>query len=978
MDYCLITTTSNLQAQIFQSQISKRIEHGIYPKEIEFRVYADPKESPIGNGGATLYALLRLLQEVRVESSPEEFLHWNRILIIHAGGTTQHLPCFGMEGKLFTPIPVATGSVFPPVLLDAQISFFLKYPWLNGEVVVTLGDTYLNGTIQVPNRRKGLWAFVKSLPIHNEHPYGIYEIDSVNDEVVNYFPKNSVALESLPLKPNFQNQYMTDLGVLSLSPNITTELLQLCFSGKKYSDFGKKILNAQVRFTLFNELIRGAVQSEIKRFNVSDKKFNQKKAWGFTPLEESNFQSILNNNPIHVSEWDQVSFFHLGNLAQISPAFLNIVHFPPALFYQYGKDVVELESAKDIVSFNSSRNQCYQHRASVVFLESCERVTLTNALGNNILVRIKNLQFGFELPYGICLEGFSKDDYQYIACYGVSDTFDEYTKANQILFCGVPLDAWCKARNLKLEDLFPKKLEGKFSLLDARLYTSWKDDSFIQGYWEVSYDPQWSQKFRESKRISLSELQKNLSIEAKEEIRIQYRRELLKSNLVNKKNWTSMSQADFKEIKLTPHEQEELSELARNTSVPLLKSYRFQMLSLSGVKKSIPAERPSKEISPRKIALSKTSSPPHHFVIKPSQKLVVHCPARLDLAGGWTDTLPYAQEFGGEVLNLGVQVGHQWSHMVSLEVIDQPVVDILDAVSQTSIRIHKEQDWESKDLVAKGFHWIIQCLKIFQVDKFILAKKRLNISRGLKISVFCPLPLGSGLGTASLLHATLLTGLSKILGQNMDGISLVPYLLEVQNKLGVNGGWQDALGGWYGGLKYMSSSPSNLPSPQIHYLDTFFFENSQYQQNFTLFYSEKKRPQINTSEIFSQTVLRKIPASLYSLEILKKNAREMKVAVETRDFEAFADCLNRTRVSGEYLNPGMALDSLEEFIRGNGNHVLAHKYLGAGGGGFVLLISPSIKEAVQLRLKLGKFCKTEGGKIYPFSIDKVGVEVSLF
>jgi hypothetical protein len=51
---------------------------------------------------------------------------------------------FSSEGIVFTPVPIDSSSTLPPVMLDLQIDFFLKYPWRQDEVVVAPADVYLD------------------------------------------------------------------------------------------------------------------------------------------------------------------------------------------------------------------------------------------------------------------------------------------------------------------------------------------------------------------------------------------------------------------------------------------------------------------------------------------------------------------------------------------------------------------------------------------------------------------------------------------------------------------------------------------------------------------------------------------------------------------------------------------------------------------------------------------------------------------
>ena len=48
------------------------------------------------------------------------------------GGESRRLPCYAPEGKLFSPLPIASSALLPPVVLDVQLGLFFKYPWRRG------------------------------------------------------------------------------------------------------------------------------------------------------------------------------------------------------------------------------------------------------------------------------------------------------------------------------------------------------------------------------------------------------------------------------------------------------------------------------------------------------------------------------------------------------------------------------------------------------------------------------------------------------------------------------------------------------------------------------------------------------------------------------------------------------------------------------------------------------------------------------
>src|SRR5512137_578384 len=141
-DTVLITASSEHQAEAFRALLARRREHGLYPRELQFEVVADPPCGRIGTGGSTLWALGALLERRGGEAS--DLFGRERLLLLHAGGRSRRLPCYAPEGKLFAPLPIASSALVPPVVLDVMLGLFLEYPWRRGEIVVASGDVVLD------------------------------------------------------------------------------------------------------------------------------------------------------------------------------------------------------------------------------------------------------------------------------------------------------------------------------------------------------------------------------------------------------------------------------------------------------------------------------------------------------------------------------------------------------------------------------------------------------------------------------------------------------------------------------------------------------------------------------------------------------------------------------------------------------------------------------------------------------------------
>ena len=67
-------------------------------------------------------------------------------------------------------------------------------------------------------------------------------------------------------------------------------------------------------------------------------------------------------------------------------------------------------------------------------------------------------------------------------------------------------------------------------------------------------------------------------------------------------------------------------------------------------------------------------------------------PARLDLAGGWTDTPPFSLEFGGCVLNASVLLNGQPPVQAFARVMEEPLIRIRSIDRGTHVDV---PDWET-------------------------------------------------------------------------------------------------------------------------------------------------------------------------------------------------------------------------------------------------------------------------------------------
>jgi hypothetical protein len=92
---CVLVASNSGQAAQIRGRIAARIDAGLYPREIEFRVLADPDRGRVGSGGATILAAHAVCDRLR---------RGEAVLVINAGGESRRMPAYAPEGKLFASL----------------------------------------------------------------------------------------------------------------------------------------------------------------------------------------------------------------------------------------------------------------------------------------------------------------------------------------------------------------------------------------------------------------------------------------------------------------------------------------------------------------------------------------------------------------------------------------------------------------------------------------------------------------------------------------------------------------------------------------------------------------------------------------------------------------------------------------------------------------------------------------------------------
>jgi hypothetical protein len=205
--------------------------------------------------------------------------------------------------------------------------------------------------------------------------------------------------------------------------------------------------------------------------------------------------------------------------------------------------------------------------------------------------------------------------------------------------------------------------------------------------------------------------------------------------------------------------------------------------------------------------------------LRSSQRVTALAPARADLGGGWSDTPPYTLEWGGAVVNLAIDLGGAPPIEASARVLDEPIIRFITDELDQPIEIHdlgpSFDRIEPSDPVALH-RAALRVAGIVPLDRSVPARLALEyFGGGIELCTRCRLPKGSGLGTSSILGAATLAALFRLTGAEPSRAQLILDTLVLEQVLTTGGGWQDQVGGIYGGLKFSCTEPGPPQAPSV-------------------------------------------------------------------------------------------------------------------------------------------------------------------
>jgi fucokinase len=934
----MVTASSVRQVALYGDEIQRRKFSGLLPEETEFLVVADPGDRRVGSGGATINALGVLGKDL-------EWWRRHRVLLIHSGGDSRRLPQYSPGGKLFGVLPSRTEARKTTTVFDETLA--LSAAWAeripNG-LLVASGDVVLRfDSSHVQWDRPGATGVAMRLGMEIGGHHGVYVVGA-GDEVYTFLQKPAPAEVKDAGGVLEDGRVAVDIGLLRLDPELTAELAELA---------GFRTLPA---VDLYDQITRGLT--------------GQWKPASDAGLFWRELGRILRDPERPVQFHCAVvegEFLHAGtthSFRQIAAGAGGILDSVIAGRCQIGHEAVILEC--DLAG------PVYASRGAI----------LHGLTGLNGPVEVPEDTVVHQLPVEA-----AKGNGWVIRVYGVEDD-PKQTYENATWFNRPILET---LQRLGLSSAEVWQAGEAPALWNAALFpVTTPDEAWACARWMMGYSSGYdAERWRQAQRLSLAESAACADGKALAEARNHRLQGIWQETVVALAesgtdlrpllpNLPGLAPAAAAGRALRRHAEELRQGSPENlTQAASLLVQAARLLRRAGFE---PEAVQAEDEAFTRIEDAVQDSTAGEVEPAPGRwrfnRVHVSAPPRIDLGGGWSDTPPFCFDWGGTVFNCALEIDGAYPIETEIRRIDEPV-----------IRCHADGHGEvaeyrdAEDLLkpcgpGSVFSIPRTALRLhgLPVAGESLAETLARLGGGLEIRCQVRLPIGSGLGTSSILAATVIRALAVISGRELDNHALSQAVMRLEQRMTTGGGWQDQAGGIFPGAKLLITGPGLRQRIRVQRVVWGKERQAEFCDRLLLYNTGIQRVAKDLVRQVVSRYLARETATIQVLHSIKTLAVEMSYAASEGDWKHLGKLLDRHWQLNQLLDPHTTNAPINAILDRARPYIYGAKLAGAGGGGFLMLLTRDAEAATALRAALAQEAPARGGFV-PYRIADEGLRI---
>jgi len=979
--------------------------------------------------------------DISTPEAREAVLRGLRILIVHAGGDSKRVPAYGPCGKIFVPVPGESDSALCTTLFDRQIPTYLALPSAKvdqGQVVITSGDVLLGfDPALVRFDAPGITGLgCHALP-EQAAKHGVY-VAQADGAVKRFLQKPSAADQRKHGVVDRYDRSILDIGVMSFDAATASALLHLCetsFSKKNGLAWSGPMGAAIARHGLdfYGEVCCAlGAETHVEHYLHNAKVYHSH--WPEQDLHR--FFTALSPIPFRVQVLPHCSFLHFGAAHQLIASGRELLRADRSIAREreclsicntitdtgriHGPDAwvegcvidAELNLAGDnvVVGVNVNEPFSMPPRACLDVLQGYDK----NG-GDVWFIRYYTTGDDFKgtAEHGGSICGVTVKDFIHLAHAWAEEVWDESIEESQ--------------RGVWNAKLFPAET-------DPLAYRRWAwmmdPEKASAAEWEL---------WRNTERYSFAEMAEQTRQEAFHDRRARIRAEEVLNALPRMlrpgsnfsapelayammnsgaaASWVAAVVREARRHHLKEGMDADLSSLNASRILHTLGSALLLVAEhapepLNNVWENVsaadhkwlthiglePTAFPGIEAWAARVRsyafeyLNSTimssgargGACPKN-TLRNDEIVWGRAPARLDLGGGWSDTPPYALERGGCVINAAVDLNGAPPIQAYARVIEQPVIrlasiDFGERIEITELEelIDYRRTWSQFSLPKAAL-----AISGFSPDaapwpKRITLKKMLeHFGGGIELTTLAAIPGGSGLGTSSIVGAVVLAVVQRLMGHTLTQRELFHGVLRLEQAMTTGGGWQDQIGGVVQQVKVITTQPGLVPDPMIHFVPSTVLDQRENGGCTLLYYTGITRLAKNILQNVVGRYLDRERAAMATLERIHAFPARVAEAMARQDPAAFGRALDAAWELKKRIDPGSTNEQIESLLKRIRPHLHGAKLMGAGGGGFLLLVCKSAADAQALRQDLEMNPINERARFFEFTLSESGLVVTV-
>lgn len=932
----------------------------------------DPPSRKLGSGGGTVAALISSWRQTAPDASFNDWLDRDRKIVVHGGGQSRRLPAYAPLGKVLMPLPVCRWSVGQHLdqrLLDLQTDFFEQvaaraHP--AHSVMVCSGDVLMLANDHIPALPSadvvclGLW-----MSAAEAQRFGVFFSPRRNPQELAFTLQKPHPRKTHELARDYY--FLVDIGVWLLS----ARALEVVIKKSNCGDTGN---------TLSPDIIP----------DFYDLYADFGPTLGTDPARHDPETAALSTAVVPLKN---AEFYHFGTSSDLINSTYRLQN---RILDQQRIGASPVKPHPDVFKQNAIVEVTLDDFNREMWIENAVIPSSWRLQQRHIITGIPENDWQLALPDGICLDIIPVDNSAFcLRPYHISDSFRGALNDPETRWLGKTALQWFEERRLTPKDA---GLNPSLDIQNTPLFPVLKAKELSQEIVKWMIDPHSpnaggsvADLWLTSEKLAAETIAARINPGRLKSQRQQHLRQTLPAIAANHRH-SIFYKLDLEHVadlfyqkKLDlPAPLADDEDIVKQIHDSMFRSkvhqYRENRVEARNYeKKAFGLLRESL------FSQLRGAEPQPRCSVQEDQIVWGRSPVRMDLAGGWTDTPPHTILHGGSVVNMAVDLNGQPPIQVYIRRRTTPeiVIRSIDLGVEEDIETYEQLD----DIGAVGSSFGIakaalalagfspRCQDAFRRWQSLRAQLE-DFGGGLELNLLAAVPKGSGLGTSSILAATLLATLNDVCGLEWDTSMIMFRTLVLEQILTTGGGWQDQAGSLYPGVKLIQTEPGFMQTPTVKWLPEKIFSEPETRDCMLLYYTGITRTAKNILSQIVQRMFLNHRNVLNTLDKLADHALDTYRTVQEAHWTHFCRAINKSRQLNQTLDSGTNPPEVQRILDQAGSDLAAAKSPGAGGGGYLFMIAKDPAAARRIRQTLTQHPPNKKARFVGFETSAKGIEVT--